>query len=55
MGYSSSFFKQNTGLRADQALTTGMGCLREGRMASSEWRMGILSDYSLLAIRYSPY
>src|SRR5437762_7848121 len=32
MGYSSSFFKQNTGSGMDQALTTGTECLWEVRM-----------------------
>ena len=32
-GYSGCFFEQNTALPADQALTTGMACLWEGRTA----------------------
>src|ERR1700760_916841 len=32
VGYSSSFFKQNTGSERDQALTTGSTCLCEGRI-----------------------
>jgi len=31
-GYSSSFFKQNTGSGVDQALTTGSDCLWEVRI-----------------------
>ena len=51
MGYSSSFFEQNTGATTDQALTTGMTCLWEGRTSRQG---GVAYEYRTAAWRRGP-